>query len=136
LLHVVDASDPAFPGQMEVTAAVLAEIDCADAPRLLVLNKSDKLVEEQRAALAQAFPEAALLSAKSSADVARLRERIIEFFEREMVEDEILVPYARQRVVSTIYENCRVLAEACDETGTRLRVRGHPDVVARLRAEV
>ena len=136
LLHVVDVADPAFLAQMEVTAAVLAEIDCADAPRLLVLNKSDKLVEEQRAALAQTFPEALLLSAKSADDVARLRERIIEFFEREMVEDEILVPYARQRVVSTIYEHCRVLAEACDETGTRLRIRGRPDVVARLRAEV
>jgi len=136
LLHVVDVADPAFLAQMEVTAAVLAEIDCADAPRLLVLNKSDKLVEEQRAALVQAFPDAVLLSAKSAADVARLRERIIEFFEREMVEDEILVPYARQRVVSTIYEHCRVLAEACDETGTRLRIRGRPDVVARLRAEV
>ena len=136
LLHVVDASDPAYAAQMQVTAAVLAEIDAADAPRLLVLNKSDKLTEEQRAALAQAFPEAVLLSAKSAADVARLHARIVEFFEREMVEDEILVPYARQRVVSTIYEHCRVLAEACDETGTRLRVRGRPDVVARLRAEL
>ena len=136
LLHVVDASDPAFPAQMTVTAEVLAEIDSADAPRLVVLNKSDKLSEEQRAALAQTFPDALLLSAKSADDVARLRERIVEFFEREMVEDEILVPYARQRVVSTIYESCRVLAEACDETGTRLRIRGRPEVVARLRAEL
>jgi GTP-binding protein HflX len=94
LLHVVDASDPAYAAQMQVTAAVLAEIDSAAAPRLLVLNKSDKLTAGQRAALAQALPEAVLLSAKSAADVARLRERIVEFFEREMVEDEILVPYA------------------------------------------
>jgi len=136
LVHVVDASDPAFPAQMQVTATVLAEIESAEAPRLLALNKSDKLTEEQRSALVQAFPEAMLLSAKSPADVARLRARIIDFFEREMIEDEILVPYARQRVVSTIYEQCRVLAEACDETGTRLRVRGRPEVVARLRAEL
>ena len=101
-----------------------------------MLNKIDKLTEEQRAALTLALPEAVLLSAKSAADIARLRAHIIEVFERDMVEDEILVPYARQRVVSTIYEHCRVLAEACDETGTRLRVRGRPDVVARLRAEL
>ena len=84
--------------------------------------------------MAQAFPEAVLLSAKSADDVAGLHARIVEFFEREMVEDEILVPYTRQRVVHTIYEHCRVLAEACDDTGTRLRVRGRPEVVARLRA--
>ena len=134
LLHVVDAADPAFPAQIEVTARVLAEIDAADAPRLLVLNKADKLDAERRAALAQAYPQALLLSAKSAADVARLRERIVEFFERDMVEDELLVPYARQRVVNEIHASCRVLAEVCDQTGTRLRVRARPDVVARLRA--
>jgi len=136
LLHVVDASDPAFPAQMEVTAAVLKEVDSADAPRLLVLNKSDKIDEAQRTALMQAFPDALLLSAKAADDIARLRDRIVEFFERDMVETEIIVPYSRQRVVSAIYEHCRVLAEDCDEAGTRLRVRGRPDVVSRLRAEV
>ncbi len=134
LVQVVDAADPAFRPQIDVTAQVLAEIDAADAPRLLVLNKIDKLSEEQRAALAQAYPEALLMSAKSAADVAGLRERIVEFFEREMIEDEILVPFAQQRVVSEIHASCRVLAEDYDETGTRLRVRGRPEVVARLRA--
>jgi GTP-binding protein HflX len=134
LLHVVDAADPAFPAQIEVTAQVLLEIDSADAPRLLVLNKIDKVPEERRAALAPAYPEAVLMSAKSPADVARLRQRIVEFFENDMVEEEILVPYAQQRLVSAFHANCRVLAEVCDETGTRLRVRGLPEVMARLRA--
>jgi len=134
LLQVVDAADPDFPGQIEVTAKVLAEIDCADAPRLLVLNKSDKLDDERRNQLRQMYPDAVLLSAKVAADVAHLRERIIEVFEREMIDEEIVVPYAQQRVVSTIYESCRVLAETCDEVGTHLRVRGRPEVVARLRA--
>jgi hypothetical protein len=35
-------------------------------------------------ALVQAYLQALLLSAKSAADVAGLRERIVEFFEREM----------------------------------------------------
>ena len=134
LLHVVDASDPAFPAQIEVTAEVLRDIDAADQPRLLVLNKIDKVTEERRLALAQAYPQAVVMSAKAPTDVAQLRERIVEFFEHDMVEEEILVPYAQQRLVSAIHASCRVLAEACDETGTRLRVRGLPDVMARLRA--
>jgi GTP-binding protein HflX len=134
LLHVVDASDPAFPAQIAVTEQVLADIDSAATPRLLVLNKSDRLEAGRRAELAQAYPQALLLSAKSAADVAGLRERIVDFFEREMVEDELLVPYARQRVMSEIHASCRVLTEAYDETGTRLRVRASREVVARLRA--
>jgi GTP-binding protein HflX len=134
LLHMVDAADPAFRAQIAVTAQVLAEIGAAEVPRLLVLNKIDKLDVERRAALAQEYPAALLLSAKSPADVARLREQLLAFFEREMVEEELLVPYAQQRVVGEIHATCRVLAEAFEESGTRLRVRGRPEVVARLRA--
>ena len=134
LLHVADAADPAFPAQIAVTEQVLAEIDAAGASRLLVLNKVDKLDDARRADLQAAYPEAVLMSAKSAADVARLRAHIVEVFEREMIEDELLVPYAQQRVISEIHTSCRVLTEAYDETGTRLRVRGPREVVARLRA--
>ena len=87
-----------------------------------------------RRAGAPPIRDALLLSAKSPADVARLREHIVEFFEREMIEDELVVPYAQQRVMSEIHASCRVLTEAYDEAGTRLRVRGPREVVARLRA--
>ncbi len=74
---------------------MLSEIDAAGAARLLVLNKVDKLDDASRAELASAYPAALMLSAKSAADVARLRAHIVDFFEREMVEDELLVPYAQ-----------------------------------------
>jgi GTP-binding protein HflX len=134
LLQIADASDPAFPAQLEVTREVLAEIDAADVPRMLVLNKIDKVDAERRAALAASHPDALLLSAKSPADIAALRERIVAFFELDMVEDEIVVPYSRQKLVGEIHASCRVLDEVYDDSGARLRVRGHPEVVARLRA--
>ena len=136
LVQVADAADPAMAAQIEVTQQVLAEIDAADVPRMLVLNKIDKIDEPRRAALVQAYPEAVLLSAKSPADVAMLHQRIVAFFEAEMIEEELLVPYARQRMVSEIHASCRVLSEAYDDSGARLRVRAHPDVVARLRANL
>jgi GTP-binding protein HflX len=134
LLQVADAADPAFEAQLEVTREVLAEIDAADVPRLLVLNKVDKVDAERRTELAGRHPDAILLSAKNPADVAALRERIVAFFELDMVEDELLVPYSRQKLVGEIHASCRVLDEVYDDSGARLRVRGHPDVVARLRA--
>ncbi len=133
LVHLADASDPAVPAQIEVTRQVLAEIGAPPGPRLLVLNKIDRVDAETRDQLAREWPDALLLSVRDPADVARLRERILAFFERDMVEAEILVPYARQRVVGEAHSACRVLSESHEETGTRLRVRGRPDVVARLR---
>jgi GTP-binding protein HflX len=134
LVHLADASDPAFPAQIEVTRAVLAELGATEAPRLLVLNKVDKVDAERRAELAAAWPEALHVSVKELADVARMREAILAFFERDMVEDEIVVPYARQRLVGEVHASCRVLGERWDEVGAHLRVRARPEVIARLRA--
>ena len=48
LLHVVDASNPNFPEQMVQVHRVLQEISAADIPQMLVFNKLDSLVPEQR----------------------------------------------------------------------------------------
>lgn len=48
LLHVVDASNPNFPEQMAQVQKVLAEIDAADIPQVLVFNKLDAIAPEQR----------------------------------------------------------------------------------------
>jgi len=133
LVHLVDASDPAFGAQIEVTHEVLASIGATESPRLLVLNKADKLDPDARAGLAREWPDALLLSAKSTADVATLRERIVAFFERDHVEAELVVPYAQQRVVAEAHTAARVLAETHDQAGTHLRVRATPEVLGRLR---
>jgi GTP-binding protein HflX len=134
LVQVVDASDPAHLTQMEVTREVLHEIGADAESWLVVLNKIDRVDAERRAELASRHPGALLLSAKRSEDVALLRDRLIAFFEREMVEDEVLVPYSRQRMVGDIHSSCRVLTETYDDRGTHLRIRAHPAVLARLRA--
>jgi GTP-binding protein HflX len=134
LVHVVDASDPSFPAQVEVTRAALAEIGAGETPRLVVLNKADRLDAAARERLAREWPDALLLSVRSPDDVAALRERILACFEGDTVEEEILVPYARQRVVGEAHAACRVVSETHDEAGTRLVVRARPEVIARLRA--
>ncbi len=43
LLHVIDASDPAAPQQIEAVEAILHSLDLSQTPRLLVWNKVDRL---------------------------------------------------------------------------------------------
>jgi GTP-binding protein HflX len=136
LVHVVDAADAAFPAQMEVTLEVLASLGAGDTPRLLVLNKADRLDPARRAELAAAWPEGLVLSCRDPADVAALRERILAFFQRGMAEEELLVPYAQQRVVAEAHASAHVLSETHDEHGTRLRVRATPEVLEKLRRGV
>ena len=89
--------------------------------------------EADRAALRAKYPDALLLSAKSPADVAALREMIVAFFEAAMVDDQIVLPYAKQGLLGDVYENARVLSEDYDTTGRIMKVRGLPGAIARLR---
>jgi GTP-binding protein HflX len=111
---------------------VLHEIG-ADAVRSrLLLNKIDRVSEEDRAALRAKHPDAILLSARSPENVAALRETIIAFFEAAMVDDQLVLPYAKQWLLSDVYESVRVLSEDYDTTGRIMKVRGLPGAIARL----
>jgi GTP-binding protein HflX len=48
LLHVVDASNPAFAEQIAQVQKVLAEIGAADIPQLLVFNKIDAMAPDRQ----------------------------------------------------------------------------------------
>lgn len=133
LLFVVDASDPTYEAQLEVSRSVLREIGADTVPSRLVLNKIDRVDATRRAALLEKHPDAIMLSAHAPEDVSALRETIIAFFEAEMVDDVLVLPYAKQKLIGEIYESARVLSEDHDETGRVLKVRALPGAMARLR---
>ncbi|HEX2656955.1 MAG TPA: GTPase, partial [Polyangia bacterium] len=138
LAQVVDASDPNFERQLQVTTEVLDEIGAGGVPRLLVFNKIDRVGDADAEARATAeltarWPEAVVLSARRPDDVARLRAHLIAFFGRELIEGEVRVPYDRQNKRGEIYASCEVLGESYDEDGVVFRVRAHPATLERLK---
>jgi GTPase len=133
LLFVLDASDGACESQLEVSRDALREIGADAVPSRLLLNKIDRVSEADRAALRARYPDAILLSASSPKDVAALRETIIAFFEAAMVEDQLVLPYAKQGLRSDVYENARVLSEDYGTSGRIMKVRGLPGAITRLR---
>jgi GTPase len=136
LLHVVDASDPAFREQLKVTLDVLRDISAADQPRKLVLNKCDQLSLEQQAALVREFPEGILLSAKDPQHIQRLHALICKHFEDQMQEATFVVPYSAQKHVSMLHERTRVLDERYEEDGAHLRVLAPVAVLGGLQREL
>ena len=106
------------------------------APSWLLLNKIDRVDAAGREALADHYPDAIQLSAKTPADVAALRDRLIEHFGGKLEETMLEVPWTHQRMVHAIHERTTVLAEEHDEDGTKLRVRAPAPVLESLRAEL
>jgi len=136
LLYVVDASDPTFRDEYEVTRTVLREIAADSSPSLLILNKIDRVDAEQREALAAEYPDAIQLSALDREDVARLRLTIIEGVAKTLSEAELFVPYNQHGVTAALHEHGQVLSEKHEDEGTRLTVRAPAELLERLKAQL
>ncbi len=137
LLHVIDAGDPGFEMQLEVTDKVLAEIGADSVPRIRVFNKIDYLddavAEAARTAELQAkYPDCIVLSARRKDDITQLHQAIVKVFQQDLVESEIFLPWSAQGLRGEIFASCEVLEERADAEGAFFRFRGAPDEVARL----
>jgi GTP-binding protein HflX len=85
LLHVVDASHPGYPEQIQQVMSVLKDIGADEVPQWLIFNKIDALPEERRPDFIQdqylfdglSIPRL-FLSARSGLNLESLRQRLLE----------------------------------------------------------
>ena len=137
ILHIVDCADPACERHIETTSSVLSEIGAGEVPQLIVFNKADKLPGgELPAGLGEKFPRHLLVSARDPADVARLHQAILSFFDQDLTEATLLVPYDRPQLRGQIFASAQVLGEEYDDAGTRFHVRIDPIALKQLAREV
>ena len=157
LLHVIDASDPGFERQLETTNEVLAEIGAQDVPRIRVFNKVDRVIyrpadgtadpaspveypaesESQYAAdLRARYPGCIVMSARRPDDVASLHQAIMAYFQQDLVETELFLPWTAQQLRGDIFARCEVLSEHADAAGAFFRVRADQATLDSLREKI
>jgi GTP-binding protein HflX len=138
LLHVIDAGDPGFEAQLAVTDKVLAEIGADSVPRIRIFNKIDYLPdiasqEERTAELQAKYPDCIVLSARRDDDIKNLHQSIVKFFQKDLIESDLFLPWSSQGLRGEIFTSCEVLEERADSEGAFFRFRASTDVVARLK---
>jgi GTP-binding protein HflX len=141
LLHVIDASDPGLDRKIEVTNAVLEEIDAGKLPRLRIFNKIDRVGDKKaQAVLAKAlrakYPKCVVMSAVDPADVAKLHKSVRAFFARGLVKAELFLPWSAQKLRGEVFDTCEVLEERAEEEGVTLIVRGPREVIEGLKGQL
>lgn len=141
LLHVIDASDPGFVRQLEVTDEVLQDIGADVVPRMRVFNKIDHIGDvaaqaAQEAFLKETYPDCVVMSARRPDDVAKLHQAIVAFFQKDLLEVELFLPWTGQQLRGEIYANCQVLNERSDNDGAFFLVRGESGTINNLLEKV
>ena len=141
LLHIIDASDPGHDRQLAVTDEVLNEIGAQSVPRIRVFNKIDCVGDAaaqgaRQSALRTLYPECIVMSALRDGDIAMLHAAIRAFFQTDLVEAELFLPWSAQHLRGEIFTHCTVLEERSDGQGAFFRVRGQSGTVSGLRKQL
>jgi GTP-binding protein HflX len=80
LIHIVDATAEDIDDKIVTVNRVLEEIETNNIPRLLVLNKTDRLVVEEKERLTARYPDSHLISAQESHGLDALKEHLRYLF--------------------------------------------------------
>jgi GTP-binding protein HflX len=134
IVHVVDGSHPDPEGQLAAVREVLAQIDAAGIPELVVINKADVADPMTIARLRQREPHSVVCSAKTGAGVDDVRAAIEGDLPRPDVEVRVLLPYDRGDLVSRMHDRGEVTSTEHTGDGTIVEARVSEALAGELEA--
>lgn len=133
LLHVVDVSHRYFKDHIRVTEDVLKDVGAGEVPMMYIFNKVDEIKGEPRFAkiLMRGYKDSIAIAASREDDIESLREHIVNFFDRNMIEVEIRVPYQDSAKMGVIYAHTKVLETKWEDDEVIFKIRTPRNVYER-----
>jgi GTP-binding protein HflX len=122
LVHVVDASAPDPEGQIDAVREVLAEIDAAAVPELLVFNKAD-LAGPEAKRLVDDHPGSVAVSAVTGEGIDVFLRTLADRLRAITHIVELAVPYDRGDVLASIHREGEVVSTTDEPAHLRVRAR-------------
>jgi GTP-binding protein HflX len=125
LIHVVDISHPNARAQIETVEDTLAEIEMPRVPRILALNKVDRLGEEPILTLPEQenYNATVPISAAKGIGLDKLVAEVDRLLSESMVEINLTLPYKRGDLISMIHDYGVIEDEQNSEEGVTIRAR-------------
>jgi GTP-binding protein HflX len=125
LLHVIDASHPEWEEQVAVVEQVLAELDLADRPVVMVFNKIDLLPDPTGFAqrISQIYPGAVFATTMRTDGVEALKAALRERAREGRPTMRVVIPEGDGARLAAVYRAGEVLAREHTDEGVVLTVR-------------
>jgi GTP-binding protein HflX len=122
LLHVVDASNPAAEDHIKAVNSVLKELDCADRPTLLVLNKADRISDSSFLhVLMSKHPRAVAVSGATGQGLDDLREAVMQALAADFADAEIVTNAGNGKVLSYLAAHAEIYRQHYDDSRVTIR---------------
>jgi GTP-binding protein HflX len=106
ILQVLDLSSPALHEQAQSVELVLRDLGAADKPRVVALNKVDRLGPSTRRRLLQEmsalYSNVVAVSALGSQGLPELDQALSQAISEDMVQLNLLIPYGKESVLADL----------------------------------
>ncbi len=123
LLHIVDMSDDEAQEHIKVTEDLLHSLGAGGKPVLMVLNKLDKVTDQERKAALKYHANTLEVSALDGSGIVQLLSAITEALAPDEEEITLQIPYHAGWVMPYLHENGSILSQEYQEEGIFTRVR-------------
>jgi GTP-binding protein HflX len=124
LLHVVDASNPMAEAQVEAVKKVLAELDCANKPAILVLNKVDRVTDRTHMdVLMKHHPHAVAVSAATGEGLDALRDAVTEALASDFIDAEVAMDAGNGKVLAYLNAHADIFRQEFKDGRVQVRCR-------------
>ena len=135
LLHVVDASHPDWDGQIRVVDKVLAELELAERPLILVFNKMDVVrnADALVARVSELYPAAVFATTQRMDGLEALKARLRRIERAGRVTARVRVPVSDGALLAELYRMGEVMKREQDGSSLDVTVRLESWQVNRLR---
>jgi GTP-binding protein HflX len=133
IIHLLDVSHPRVREMEAVTRGFLVELGAGQKKMLLVLNKIDRLGQEERKGLLREYNEAVAISALSGEGLEELRFRLTCLLADNREHIKVVVPQSEGRLLWEIHTNGQVLAEKYENELIILEARVSKSLAQRLK---
>ena len=142
LLHVVDASNPLAEEHIKAVNGVLKELDCADKPTILVLNKVDRITDMTQLDILKAQqPKAVVISGATGAGVRELTDTVVAQLSSHFLAAEVTVDAGNGKVLAYLNAHAEIFRQEFRDSTVVIRCYlpkhllhyiQHPDVTVRM----
>ena len=137
LLHVIDASHPAWEEHRQVVDDVLHELGALERPILHVFNKIDALPPEvlsgMQERLRELLPNSIFVSAATDGGLEPLKRALIAAVRKQRPFVEVTLPAGDGRLLAELYRDGEVVDQKTDGDQLVLRARVDEVTAGRLR---
>jgi len=109
LLLIVDISNTGFESNILSVKKVLKDIEVWGKPFIMVFNKIDKIDKLLLESMRLKYRDSIFISALKNTGLEDLKESIKINIEKHNMTIKVKIPYSDQKIISFIYQKCKIL---------------------------